>query len=211
MAAPREACYLCKIRMHRFRLIQPLVPRIAAILAVACLWACAVDLGIEKKDGGEDPSGEDPLEEEAGDPVDVPGEPDAVLDVPDEPDAPLDPVDDPDAVSDPACGGLEKWDVCWYLGEGGESCNATCDSRGGVSDRAPLHVGSTSQGGSREQCEELLSALGHEGTVAVGAALPDRGFGCHVWSGETLYWVEDVDLDPTDSHPHAQVVCGCVE
>jgi hypothetical protein len=180
--------------MHRFLLTSSFLPWIVAVLAVACLWACAVDLGIEKKDGSDDPSGVDPVED-----GDV--EPDVLAEV----------ADEPDAAAEPTCGGLTMWDVCWYLGEANESCNTTCGAHGGHSDGSAGHVGSASQGGSAEDCGTLLAALGHEGDVTAGSGVDGKGLGCHRWNDGVLYWVEDIDLDPEASHPPAQVVCGCVE
>jgi hypothetical protein len=159
------------------------------------LWACAVDLSIEKRDGWEDPSDDDPVEEETGD-----VEPDVEPDLPDEPDA-----------EEPACEGLAMWGVCWYLSEGRQTCTQACETHGGISDQAPEYVGSSAQGGSSEECETLLTALGHEGTPTSGSPISDRGAGCHLWSDGAVYWVEDIDLDPEISHPNAFLVCGCNE
>lgn len=175
--------------------------RIAACAAVACLWACTVGLGIEKKDGEEDPPA-DPVDDGDVDPVD-----DGDVD----PDGSSEVVEEADVAPEPTCDGLSMWDVCWYLGEANATCSETCEAHGGFSDLAPRHVGSAAQGGSREECETLMTALGQEGTVTVGSAVTDKGLGCHRWADGALYWVQDVDLDPGARHAPAQLACGCNE
>jgi hypothetical protein len=70
---------------------------------------------------------------------------------------------------------------CWYFGQDGASCTATCASLGLVVDPAT----STFAGASPANCNAVLDALG-DGNPAVVASGPCLvGLGCHVFGGTT--------------------------
>ena len=83
--------------------------------------------------------------------------------------------------------GIRDAGICWYFGELGASCAATCTDHGGPSPQAASHVGIESQGGSLDECIRLLGLLGMTGTVYSGSRSDGQGLGCHVIPG---------DLDP---------------
>jgi hypothetical protein len=153
----------------------------------------------------------DPPEDTAGDfaeetmpdspddfPADLPGEvfEDAI-------DAILEPT--------PDCGpeGALLWDICWYLGDAGQSCRDVCASHGGYHEDTPEYVGTAGQGGSLEECNAIFDALGYMGTVNEGFRSDGLGLGCHRWIDGGLWWLENPDFDPGDGTGSAQLVCGC--
>jgi hypothetical protein len=109
-----------------------------------------------------------------------------------------------------ACEGTRILNLCWYLGALDASCEETCSNRGGYDTLATALVGTTGQGGSLANCEQVLSALGYSGAVGEGMRADMIGMGCHVWEGDG-WWIHSMpDLDPTASAPNARVACGCL-
>jgi hypothetical protein len=98
--------------------------------------------------------------------------------------------------------------ICWYLGEPGESCEMTCAEHGGPDGMASEHVGTASQGGSREDCVLILSALGQRYRVV--STEHDVGVGCHVpVSGEDPHWLSSPPFRPSAYLRNARIACGC--
>ena len=109
------------------------------------------------------------------------------------------------------CGGVESSAVCWYLGELGASCQATCAPHGGTSPKAPSHVGIASQGGSLDECIKLLGLFSLTGRVYAGSRSDGQGVGCHVIPGapDPYFWLSSPAYSDTASLPDARIVCGC--
>jgi hypothetical protein len=122
-----------------------------------------------------------------------------------------DALEDPILEPTPACGpeGALLWDICWYLGDPGQSCQEVCESRGGYHEDTPQYVGTTGQGGSIEECNAIFDALGYLSTVNEGYRGDGLGLGCHRWNDGVLWWLESPDFDPGDGTGGAQLVCGC--
>jgi hypothetical protein len=115
-----------------------------------------------------------------------------------------------DAGMTASCEGRSLFGLCWYLGASGASCNAECASHGGYDVRATSSVGTESQGGSYEECEDLLDLLGRAGRVGEGKRDDDNGFGCHVWTDGDLWWLNTPQFRPSVSAPGVRIVCGCM-
>ncbi len=111
----------------------------------------------------------------------------------------------------PSCGadGALLWGICWYLGAFGDSCDTTCGAHGGCDAAAPAHVGTAAQGGSAAECQEIFAALGYAGTVATG--VNSEGYGCHLWTPASEWWLSGPAFDPSASADGARIVCGCEE
>ncbi len=65
---------------------------------------------------------------------------------------------------------------CWYLGAFDADCDATCAAEGRVYDAATATYAGSS--GTNANCEAVLTALGHPGSVADGSLSVGGGFGC---------------------------------
>ena len=143
--------------------------------------------------------------------VDSDGDTDADGDSDSDTDSDSDADTDDDSDSDTAadCGddGVLRFGICWYLGAFGESCNTTCASHGGYASATPEYVGTTSQGGSIEECGELFSALGF--TPAVTSGTNYLGYGCHLWQPSVQWWLTGPDFDPDAAATGARIICGC--
>jgi hypothetical protein len=116
---------------------------------------------------------------------------------------------DGDVDSGAGCGegAVSLWEICWYLGELGASCDTTCASHGGNAATAQQHVGTAGQGGSAEECGQLFTALGH--TEAVSSGTNSIGYGCHLWQPDALWWLSAPDFSTSASSTDARIVCGC--
>ena len=111
------------------------------------------------------------------------------------------------------CGtdGALLWGICWYLGDFTQNCYTVCSAHGGYHPDTPEHVGTPSQGGSVEECGEILEALGYSGTASEGYREDGLGLGCHVWRDGSLWWLDSPDFEPGDTAENGQIVCGCRE
>jgi hypothetical protein len=107
------------------------------------------------------------------------------------------------------CDGVLLWEICWYFGEAGLSCDEVCAAHGGCADAAAEHVGTVDQGGSLDACVELFAALGVDGAVTEGTQTDGMGLGCHAWD-TGLWWLNTPAFDPAASADPARIVCGCV-
>ena len=110
----------------------------------------------------------------------------------------------------PGCGGTVVFGHCWYLAPTAASCNQFCADHGGYDPDTRHYTGTPEQGGSAEDCEGILGALGHSGAVMMGTRGDGRGFGCHVWSG-TAWWLSSPAFDPSQSDGSATIACACYE
>jgi hypothetical protein len=73
---------------------------------------------------------------------------------------------------------------------------------------AEAFVGTTAQGGSVAECQQLLVLLGV--TVApFSGTRDDVGLGCHLYD-EEAYWLEEPDFTSDASVPEARIVCACL-
>jgi len=116
-----------------------------------------------------------------------------------------------DAGPPPPCAGQRLYGLCWYLAQGNTSCNDACSNHGGFDARSIGYVGTLSQGGSLSECTELMTALGRPGSVIASRRDDDNGFGCHVWSDGSRYWLRDEPaFRPTVEGPDVRSVCGCM-
>jgi hypothetical protein len=127
-----------------------------------------------------------------------------------ESDAGLDAADaapEPDAA--PTCSGTLVGELCWHLGEPGESCTQTCASRGGYDERATVLIGSEDQGGSLEQCALILDALLNE-EANTSDDNDEPGVGCHLRGGDQdRVWLQEPDFSPDESLDDARIACAC--
>ncbi|HKU38618.1 MAG TPA: hypothetical protein VJR89_10740 [Polyangiales bacterium] len=118
-----------------------------------------------------------------------------------------------DAATAPACNGERVFGLCWYLAKANLSCSQECSSRGGFDARALEYIGTPTQGGSVEECSEILAALGKAATV-VAAMRSDRyGFGCHVWSETDSYWLVAPAFSASTAAPSGtpvRIACACM-
>lgn len=123
------------------------------------------------------------------------------------PDAQTPPVD----ASSSSCAGESVFGLCWYLERDGRSCNDTCSAHGGYDPRAESYVGTDSQGGSIEECAQILSALGRSSRVNEGTRSDDLGLGCHVWTDGTPWWLREPRFHPDVAAPGSTIgiVCAC--
>jgi hypothetical protein len=115
----------------------------------------------------------------------------------------------------PSCAGNATLGICWYLGAGSSSCNDACKSHGGFDSRAIGEVGTTKQGGSLAACSQIMKALGQAGSVGTATRSDQSGFGCHLWPGGTLYWLDDPSplFSPSvasSSNTPVRIACGCL-
>jgi hypothetical protein len=108
----------------------------------------------------------------------------------------------------PACAGEELFDICWYLGEPGASCEQTCAGHGGLDVAVAAYVGTERQGGSREDCVLILNALGQR--YRVRSIESEEGVGCHL-AGEDAdpYWVSYPAFQASACLRGVRIVCGC--
>lgn len=111
----------------------------------------------------------------------------------------------------PFCGGARLWDGCFYLSEVDASCRETCAAHGGLPADPARHVGIPSQGGSAEDCRQILLTLGHTAPVDVGYRDDGIGFGCHHWDDGHNWWLDDPPFDVDAKGYPVQVVCNCAE
>jgi hypothetical protein len=109
----------------------------------------------------------------------------------------------------PACGGTLLFGLCWYLTPTEISCNQHCADRGGYNAETASHVGTSGQGGSVDDCEDILNALGHSGSVSSGSRTDGNGYGCHIWSDNNAWWLSSPDFDPSDSSSNVTIACAC--
>lgn len=114
-----------------------------------------------------------------------------------------------DAGTTAPCEGRRLFGLCWYLGASGASCNTECAPHGGYDTRATSYIGTESQGGSYEECEEILDLLGRSSRLGEGRRNDDNGFGCHVWTDGDLWWLSTPQFRPSVSAPGVRIVCGC--
>jgi hypothetical protein len=116
----------------------------------------------------------------------------------------------PDA-SLPACAGARARNLCWYFGPLNNSCLQVCSARGGYDSRMVGIVGSTPQGGTVEACNEVLAALGLDGTATPARRTDDKGYGCHEWGGD-LWWLDSApDFRPDVAGTSARIACACLQ
>jgi hypothetical protein len=82
----------------------------------------------------------------------------------------------------PPCpsGGQHVGGFCWYLGAGGQSCDAVCTGIGQTCD--PATVTYAGSGGTDTNCQTVLNALGSAGALVYPsfdcAGVPLPGLGC---------------------------------
>jgi hypothetical protein len=115
---------------------------------------------------------------------------------------------EPDAA--PVCTGTLVGELCWHLGELGDSCVDTCASRGGYDDRGTSIIGSDAQGGSLAQCTVILETLLGEEANTNDDNSNDAGVGCHLrGDDEDRVWLEEADFAPDESDTEARIACSC--
>jgi hypothetical protein len=111
------------------------------------------------------------------------------------------------SASSGGCAGVVYEEMCWYLGERGQSCDATCGTHGAVDARGASVVGTTAQGGSLDGCSQVLETLGM--SVAPTAAIrKDVGLGCHLYDAEA-FWLDEPSFTSDASQVSSRIVCAC--
>lgn len=111
-----------------------------------------------------------------------------------------------------SCAGELIFDICWYLAAEGQNCQNHCAAHGGFDNRSTTHVGTPAQGGSRDDCQQILNALGHTRTVAETMRTDGMGLGCHVWENGDTYWLVSPSFNPNISlaqNAPFRIACGC--
>jgi hypothetical protein len=122
-----------------------------------------------------------------------------------------DAASDPTLDAGPICSGTLVDELCWYLGEVGESCTDTCAERGGYDERGTPIIGSDDQGGSLEQCTLILEVLLNEAAETDNDNDGD-GLGCHLrGNDEDRFRIENTDFSPDESANDARIACSCIE
>lgn len=106
-----------------------------------------------------------------------------------------------------ACAGQVFGGLCWYLGPVGQSCDVACAVHDGVAEGSEAFVGTDAQGGSLEECQQLLALLGVS-AAPVEASRDDVGVGCHLYDDDP-YWLNAPVFATDVSVPHARLVCAC--
>jgi hypothetical protein len=109
------------------------------------------------------------------------------------------------------CTGIRYMGLCWYLSAEAASCQETCQDYGGSDPAAAQYIGSSEQGGDLSHCVAILDLLGHTDPVVQAVRYDGRGLGCHRFAGNSSYWLEYPDLDPTIGYQTVEVVCACRE
>jgi hypothetical protein len=113
----------------------------------------------------------------------------------------------------PPCGGERVFGLCWYLATTATNCNQACSSKGGFDTRAVDYVGTPAQGGSVEECTQILTALGQPGSVTTAMRTDSYGLGCHLWTdGTTRFWLIDPPFTPSKTIPSGtpvRIACAC--
>jgi hypothetical protein len=115
-----------------------------------------------------------------------------------------------DAGNPASCGGARRFELCWYLAQEDTSCNSECANKGGFDPRALSYIGTAAQGGSAEQCEQVLTALGEPGPVSPGTQ--QIGLGCHLWNNNDRWWLQSPTFSPNAATPEgtgARITCAC--
>lgn len=110
------------------------------------------------------------------------------------------------------CMGAELGEVCWYLGDAGQNCAEVCSDHAGVSPSAAELVGVRSQGGSLEECAQILDLLGSRAEVSQGMRSDGLGLGCHLYgqgSNVAAWWLDSPAYSADASLSPALRVCGC--
>ncbi len=114
----------------------------------------------------------------------------------------------------PACGGERVFGVCWYLAKASTSCNQECSNKGGFDTRSLQYVGTPNQGGSVEECTDILTALGKPAEVVAAMRSDSYGLGCHVWTNQNdNYWLVNPPFSPNTAAPSStpvRIACGCM-
>src|SRR5262245_59540823 len=103
---------------------------------------------------------------------------------------------------------------CWFLGARGADCDATCAAQGMVYDGATAtYAGSA---GTNANCEAVLTALGHPGSVVNAAPGGSGGLGCY-WFTVCIFTCGEVgvrDIGETTtsgaSFEPAERACACM-
>jgi hypothetical protein len=110
-----------------------------------------------------------------------------------------------------ACDGRRVFGLCWYLGPTGANCNETCLRNGGFDTRTVDYVGTSNQGGSLNECTQILRALGVTETVGEGKRSDSLGLGCHLWTDGAPWWLEDPSerFGPTEDFLGVRIACAC--
>jgi hypothetical protein len=114
-------------------------------------------------------------------------------------------------VATPSCGGQLVFGLYWVLSATSQNCDQACAGRGGYDPRANAYVGTAQQGGSLDECTQVLRALGFNGTVGKGKRQDGNGFGCHVWSDGSLWWLEEPNFNPSIQALNwpGRMACAC--
>ncbi|MFT3928592.1 MAG: hypothetical protein QM778_39045 [Myxococcales bacterium] len=109
------------------------------------------------------------------------------------------------------CGGMWILGACWYMAGYHTSCDTACQDRGGVNHPALSSVGTSSEGGTQQNCREVLTAFGEKAPI-YSYRNDGLGFGCHAWMNGTTYWSDDPTphFDSTFSgYSVTNMVCAC--
>jgi hypothetical protein len=110
-----------------------------------------------------------------------------------------------------ACGGSWIIDACWYLADYHTSCDTTCQGRGDVDHAGLSRVGTSSEGGTQENCRQVLTSFG-KAAPTYSFRHDGLGFGCHAWMDGSSYWSDDPTphFDSSFSgYSVTSMVCAC--
>ena len=119
-------------------------------------------------------------------------------------------------------GGVRFSDICFYMSEEyNVNCLELCEGKGGYNERTPLYIGKIEEGGSRDNCEEIVRSIVElsgfsrdyvEQYIAV-QQVPLSGFGvglgCYFHRSFGYCYGGDVAFDETHKTNLVLRVCGC--
>jgi hypothetical protein len=107
-----------------------------------------------------------------------------------------------------SCAGTRLFQQCWYLASSNVSCNQYCANHGGYDTDTKNYVGTPGQGGSLNNCHDILAALGKPSEVTQGTR-EDPGLGCHLWQNRDAWWLSSPSFDPNAAYADVSIVCAC--
>ena len=106
--------------------------------------------------------------------------------------------------------GVSLFGLCWYFGSPGLSCIETCEEHEGYDTLTATIIGTSDEGGSRQNCSAIFTALGYAESIEEGVAMYE-GFGCHRLQGTEYRWMVHPYFNPDIGNSEVERICGCME
>ena len=109
----------------------------------------------------------------------------------------------------PSCDGTLVGGHCWYMGNTGESCLATCATHGGYSNATASYAG---ESGTSANCNAVLDALGQPGSeTSDGSSSSGLGLGCIVYDSASRWRITSDPTTPDASLGSHARACACFQ